>query len=56
MVAQGGFLNSRPVWSTEWVLEQPELHREALSQKTKQKIEKEREEREKRKELKIYII
>jgi hypothetical protein len=38
----GGFLSSRPAWSTEWVPEQPGLHRETLSQKNqkpnKQKI------------------
>jgi hypothetical protein len=32
----GGFLSSRPAWSTEWVLGQPGLHRETLSQKTKE--------------------
>jgi hypothetical protein len=31
----GGFLSSRPAWSTEWVPGQPGLHRETLSQKTK---------------------
>jgi hypothetical protein len=31
----GGFLSSRPAWSTEWVPGQPRLHRETLSQKTK---------------------
>jgi hypothetical protein len=34
----GGFLSSRPAWSTKWVLGQPGLHRETLSQKTKKKI------------------
>jgi hypothetical protein len=33
----GGFLSSRPAWSTEWVPGQPGLHREALSRKTKKK-------------------
>jgi hypothetical protein len=33
----GGFLSSRPAWSTEWVPGQPELHRETLSRKTKNK-------------------
>jgi hypothetical protein len=33
----GGFLSSRPAWSTEWVPGQPGLHRETLSRKTKQK-------------------
>jgi hypothetical protein len=31
----GGFLSSRPAWSTEWVLGQPGLHRETLTQKKK---------------------
>jgi hypothetical protein len=29
----GGFLSSRPAWSTEWVPGQPGLYRETLSQK-----------------------
>jgi hypothetical protein len=33
----GGFLSSRPAWSTEWVPGQPGLYRETLSRKTKQK-------------------
>jgi hypothetical protein len=36
----GGFLSSRPGWSTEWVSGQPGLHRETLSQKTKTKTKK----------------
>jgi hypothetical protein len=31
----GGFLNSRPAWSTKRVPGQPGLYRETLSQKTK---------------------
>jgi hypothetical protein len=31
----GGFLSSRPAWSTKWVPGQPGLHRETLSRKTK---------------------
>jgi hypothetical protein len=31
----GGFLNSRPAWSTKWVSGQPGLHRETLFRKTK---------------------
>jgi hypothetical protein len=31
----GGFLSSRPAWSTEWVPGQPRLHRETLSGKIK---------------------
>jgi hypothetical protein len=31
----GGFLRSRPAWSTEWVPGQPGLHRETLSRKKK---------------------
>jgi hypothetical protein len=30
----GGFLSSRPAWSTKWVPGQPGLHRETLSRKT----------------------
>jgi hypothetical protein len=33
----GGFLSSRPAWSTERVPGQPGLHRETLSQKTQKK-------------------
>jgi hypothetical protein len=33
----GGFLSSRPAWSTEWVPGQPGLHRETLSRETKRK-------------------
>ena len=33
----GGFLSSRPAWSTERVPGQPGLHRETLSRKTKKK-------------------
>jgi hypothetical protein len=32
----GGFLSSRPAWSTKWVPGQPGLYRETLSRKTKQ--------------------
>jgi hypothetical protein len=32
----GGFLSSRPAWSTEQVPGQPGLHRETLSQKQQQ--------------------
>jgi hypothetical protein len=32
----GGFLSSRPAWSTKWVPGQPELYRETLPRKTKQ--------------------
>jgi major histocompatibility complex class I len=33
----GRFLSSRPAWSTESVPEQPELHRETLSQNNNNK-------------------
>jgi hypothetical protein len=36
----GGFLSSRPAWSTEQVPGQPGLHRETLSRKTKKKKKK----------------
>jgi hypothetical protein len=37
---KGGFLSSRPAWSTEWVPGQPGLHRKTLSQKQKTKQNK----------------
>jgi hypothetical protein len=36
----GGFLSSRPAWSTEWVPGQPGLYKETLSGKTKKKKKK----------------
>ena len=36
----GGFLSSKPAWSTEWVPGQPGLHRDTLSRKTKTKKQK----------------
>jgi hypothetical protein len=36
----GGFLSSRPAWSTEWVPGQSGLHRETLSRKIKTKQNK----------------
>jgi hypothetical protein len=36
----GGFLSSRPAWSTKWDPGQPGLHRETLSQKRKKKKKK----------------
>jgi hypothetical protein len=33
----GGFLSSRPAWSTKWVPGQPGLYRETLSRKNKNK-------------------
>jgi hypothetical protein len=33
----GGFLSSRPAWSTKWVPGQPRLYRETLWKKTKNK-------------------
>ena len=38
----GGFLSSRPAWSTEWVPRQPGLHRETLSRKTKNQPNKQK--------------
>jgi hypothetical protein len=35
----GGFLNSRPAWSTKSVSGQPGLYRETLPRKTKKKKE-----------------
>jgi hypothetical protein len=38
----GGFLSSRPAWSTEWVRRQPGLPRETLSQKNKKTKKKQK--------------
>jgi hypothetical protein len=39
----GGFLSSRPAWSTKRVPGQPGLHRETLSRKNKKKKKKRKE-------------
>jgi hypothetical protein len=36
----GGFLSSRPAWSTKWVPGQPGLHRETLARKTNKQTKK----------------
>jgi hypothetical protein len=36
----GGFLSSRPAWSTKWVPGQPGIYRETLSQKYQKKKKK----------------
>jgi hypothetical protein len=36
----GGFLSSRPAWSTKWVQGQPGLYKETLSQKQNKKTNK----------------
>jgi hypothetical protein len=46
----GGFLSSRPAWSTEWVPGQPGIHRETLSRKTKERREERERERERERE------
>ena len=44
----GGFLSSRPAWSTEWVPGQPGLYRETLSRnKTKQNKTKQTKQKQK---------
>jgi hypothetical protein len=48
---KGGFLSSRPAWSTEGVPGQPGLHRETLSRKTKRKQGK-----TKQPQIFVYII
>ena len=40
---EGGFLSSRPAWSTKWVPGRPGLYRETMSWKTNQKRKKENE-------------
>jgi hypothetical protein len=41
----GGFLSSRPAWSTKWVPGKPGLHRETLSRKTKTKTKNKKRKR-----------
>jgi hypothetical protein len=43
----GGFLSSRPAWSTEWVPGQPGLHRKTLSRKPKPNQTKKKGKKEK---------
>jgi hypothetical protein len=38
----GGFLSSRPAWSTKWVPGQPGLHRETLSRKKQKQKQKQK--------------
>ena len=51
----GGFLSSRPAWSTEWVPGQPGLDRETLSQKTEER-EKEREKNKQKRGMITIVI
>jgi hypothetical protein len=46
----GGFLSSRPAWSTERVPGQPGLHRENPTQGKKKKKERKRKKNKKKKE------
>jgi hypothetical protein len=48
----GGFLSSRPAWSTKWAPEQPGLHRETLSWKAKKKKKKKKKKPKKKKKKK----
>jgi hypothetical protein len=55
----GGFLSSRPAWSTNCVPGQPELYRETLSQKqtnkqTKNKPKKKKKERKSNLDMSDY--
>jgi hypothetical protein len=47
----GGFLSSRPAWSTKWVPGQPGLYRETLSRKNQKKKKK-----KKKKKLKYQVV
>jgi hypothetical protein len=46
----GGFLSSRPAWSTKWVPGQPGLHRETLSRKTNKQTNKQTNKKQRPKE------
>jgi len=52
----GGFLSSRPAWSTECVPGQPGLHRETLSQKTKKKKKKKKSEAKVEREIELDLV
>jgi hypothetical protein len=62
--AEGGeFLSSRPAWSSKWVPGQPELHRETLSGKTKnkkqnktKKTKRKKERKKERKEKNCWLV
>jgi hypothetical protein len=49
----GGFLSSRPAWSTKWVPGQPGLYRETLSQKTNKQTNKNPQNKTNKKNKKI---
>jgi hypothetical protein len=50
----GGFLSSRPAWSTKWAPGQPGLYRETLSRKTKTKT-KQNKTKQKTNKKRLYI-
>jgi hypothetical protein len=55
----GGFLSSRPAWSTKWVPGQPGLYRETLSRKqnkTKQNKDKNKNKNKNKKEKVSSIL
>ena len=47
----GGFLSSRPVWSTKWVPGQPGLYRETLSQKNQKQTNKQTKNKTKKEDM-----
>jgi hypothetical protein len=51
----GGFLSSRPAWSTEWVPGQPGLHGETLSKNQKEKRKKKRHPEESKTDLREQV-
>lgn len=52
----GGFLSSRPAWSTERVPGQPGIHRETLSETSTEKKKKEYDAATRINELSLHII
>ena len=47
---RGGFLSPWPTWSSEWVTEEPEIHRGTQSPKIKKKKKEEEEEEQEQEE------
>ena len=52
----GGFLSSRPAWSTKWVSEQPGLYRETLSWKKKNPKQKQKQNKTRQKKKNLEIL
>jgi hypothetical protein len=52
----GGFLSSRPAWSTKWAQRQPGLYRETLSPKTKQNKQTNKQKQKKERKYVLFLL